>query len=122
MASEYKKLEPRTCPNCGASVPFGQYKCHYCGTTFKGGDNYAPLIIERITPNMRVLKTRVELPRYAQECMKSEEKRDYILEEMRKQMADALLGFIEIRNVFNPAELTDIYEGRVRVIDPDFMY
>lgn len=122
MSSEYKKLEPRTCPNCGASVPFGQYKCGYCGTTFKGGDAYAPLIVERIDPRTHVITTRVAIPKYAQEYMNPEQKRDYILSDMRAQIADALLGLIEVREEFNPIELEDVYEGRVRVIEPSFRY
>lgn len=122
MTSEYKKLEPRTCPNCGASVPFGQHQCSYCGTMFKGGDIYGPLVIEKANQCMHVIKTNVAIPRYAMERMSSEGQKDYILNEMRKQMADALLGLIEIRETFDPEHMDVLYEGRIRVIEPSFRY
>lgn len=122
MITKHEKLEPRTCPNCGASIPLGKSKCEYCGTIFKGGDIYAPLIVEKTNPYMHVIKARVAIPRYAMERMSSEEQKDYILSEMKSQVADALLGLIEIRREFDPIDMNDLYEGRIRVIEPSFRY
>ena len=113
-------MEKRNCPNCGAPIPEGRYKCEYCGTTFKR--EYSDvLIVERTDFPIRTLQTRVAISRWKTE-LGADRAAEYTLREMRNQLAEALTGLIEIQQRNDPFSDEIIFDGRVRVVEPTYRF
>lgn len=114
-------MEKRNCPNCGAPIAEGRYKCEYCGTTFKR--EYSDvLIVERTDVPIRTLQTRVVIPRWKTELGADMAFAEYTLREMRNQLAEALTGLIEIRQCSDPVGDEIIFDGRVRIVEPAYRF
>ena len=115
------KVESRNCPNCGAPIPEGEYRCEYCGTTFRR-DDVQPWKIYVEQSGARVLKTRVAIPDYYLAKMKKEDITKLTLQKMKNDVADALMGLIEIRQTEIQELDQTILEGRIRVLEPTFRF
>lgn len=114
-------MKTRNCPNCGAPIAEGSYKCDYCGTTFKR--EYSDvLIVERTDVPIRTLRTRVVIPRWKTELGADKAFSEYTLREMRNQLSEALTGLIEIQQRNDPFRDELIFDGRVRIVEPTYRF
>lgn len=114
--------EVRTCPNCGAPVRNDRDTCEYCGTVFRVDVATGLPTYEVIRPGVVTLKSRVAVPRYALEGYSPEHASQYILSELRDQIAEALTGLIEIEVTDDLMTCSKVFDGRIRVVEPTFRF
>lgn len=117
-------MAEQNCTNCGAPINPRRCCCEYCGTTYSVGyaDNVPVIFIETERPDIRVLQTEVAVPAYAMERMSAKDTSQYTLAEMKRQLADALTGLIEIKQNYDMERDALIFRGRVRVLEPTFRF
>lgn len=116
------ELKPYICKCCGGRINVVKMRCEYCGTDYE--DNSLKRIkFETVRPGQHTIRTQIELDMNKM-GRNPEAARDYALRALRDQLADGLLGFMNIQTSesFDPRYLgrTQIIRGEVRVIDPSF--
>ena len=116
------KLTPYTCKCCGGRINVAKMRCDYCDTEYKD-ENLKRIQITQVRRGEHVLRTQVAVS-IDHMAANPEGARDYILSELRNQLADGLLGFMKVTTSedFTPKYWgrTEIIRGEVRVIDPMF--
>lgn len=116
------KLTPYICPQCNGRINLSKMQCEYCGTPFKD-DSLKRITIAQVRPGEHAIRTEVALE-IDHMAYNPEGARDYALQELRKQLADGLLGYMKLTTceTFDPKYFgrTEIIRGEVRVIDPIF--
>ena len=106
-------------------MPDGRYVCEYCGSTFERPNidiPMQPLIIERRNEHIRSLETRVSIQWDDLALMGSECMGEFTLRRMRDQLADALVGMLEIESQPDMEARQYIVSGRIRVLTPEYRF
>lgn len=115
------ELKPLVCERCGGSIERKIMRCPYCGTEYAYNDNRIQVrFIERRKPGEQVICVQAALDS-SMLVRDPEGATEFVLEEMRQQMADSLLAFMKISTCDNPAMNAKIIRGVVRVIDPEYI-
>lgn len=113
------ELKTLQCHNCGANVNRGTLRCDYCGTQYEHPNERIKIVVDR--PGVHTIrcqaKVGMEFMRQAQE-----DAREYVLREMREQIADGLLAYMKMRTCesYDPMSFCQIIRGEVKVLDPSF--
>jgi hypothetical protein len=113
--------KPMTCINCGANINRRTMRCDYCGTEYESPNERIKIIVDR--PGVHTLRceTKVDMMhmRYSPEGA-----REYVLQDMRQQIADGLLAYMKMTTSesYDPISCCQIIRGEVRVLDPSFDY
>lgn len=116
------EIRPYICKCCGGRINVAKMRCEFCDTDYE--DNSLKRIkIETVQPGVHTIAAQIEVSfDHMAQC--PEHARDYALSELRKQLADGLLGFMKLETTenFSPKywERTQIIRGTVRVVDPTF--
>jgi predicted amidophosphoribosyltransferase len=113
--------EAMKCPNCGANINRRSLRCDYCGTEYKHPNEQIKIIVDRPGVHTIRTQTRVSLEHMRQA---PERAREYVLRDMREQIADGLLAYMKMTTSesYDPLNLCQIIRGEVRVVDPSFDY
>lgn len=115
------KLEPYICKNCGGRINVAKMRCEYCDTPYKD-ENLKRITVETVYPGQHLIASQIEID-YEDMRRSPEYFRDLTLSQLRKQLADGLLGFMKIETAdgYSPGMgRTQIIRGTVKVIDPTF--
>lgn len=116
-------FEPKamTCQNCGANINRITLRCDFCGTEYESHNDRIKIVLDRPGVHRIRCQTKVDM-----ECMRHspEKVRDYVLRDMREQIADGLLAYMKMTTseCYDPMSLCQIIRGEVRVVDPSFDY
>lgn len=113
------ELVALTCKNCGANVNRSTMRCDYCGTEYESPNERIEIVVDR--PGVHTIRCQAKIDmghmRYNPESAK-----EYVLSDMRKQLADGLLAFMKMTTCDDPISFCQIIRGEVRVVDPSFDY
>lgn len=113
--------KPLICKSCGGQINRSTMKCPYCDTQYESQDGRIRIIVDR--PGVHIIRceTRVDMEhmRYNPEGA-----REYVLRDMRGQIADGLLAYMKMTTSesYDPMHCCSIIRGEVRVVDPSFGY
>ena len=114
-------IKPLTCHNCGANINRRIMRCEYCGTEYEYPDERIKIIVDRPGVHTIRCETKVDMMhmRYSPEGA-----REYVLQDMRRQIADGLLAYMKMTTseCYDPMNCCQIIRGEVRVLDPSFDY
>ena len=114
-------IKPMTCHNCGANINRRAMRCDYCGTEYESPNERIKIIVDRPGVHTIRCETRVDMMH-----MRSspEGAREYVLRDMREQIADGLLAYMKMATSesYDPMNCCQIIRGEVRVLDPSFDY
>lgn len=113
------ELKPYICKCCGAPVNISKMKCDYCGTVYHN-DALKEITIRAVRPGEHTIQSQVRISHEVLRSRDAKDTRDYILGELRNQIADGLLGFLDITTCRDYMDNCEIIRGEVRVIDPMF--
>ena len=115
------EMEAMKCPNCGANVNRRNLRCDYCGTEYKHPNEQIKIVVDRPGVHTIRCQTKVDLEHMRQA---PERVREYVLRDMRKQIADGLLAYMKMQTseCYDPMNCCQIIRGEVRVVDPTFDY
>ena len=110
------------CQNCGAPINRARMVCEYCGTQYerKYGDNTVRFVVDR--PGVHRIAAAVRVNEEDLRRMPPEATEKYIMDRMRKNIADGLLGYLEMAVEEDPMSFSRIFRGDVRVLDPSWRY
>ena len=111
-------MEKLTCQNCGAPLDRSG-KCQYCGTIHQIGREHVRII--RMGP-AQTIESKTLVSQHMAEVMDAPDLAEYALEDLRNQLAEGLMGFMEIRTEFDPYSNVQIYRGTVRVVPPGVQF
>ena len=115
-------LRPYVCKQCGGTIHPGTFKCEYCGTPYED-HNLRRITISQRVPGEATIRAEVRISRYGKE-QAPVATRDYVLRELREQIADGLLAYMKITTSTDYSakylEQTEIIRGEVRVVEPAF--
>ena len=107
------------CHNCGANVNRRTLRCDYCGTEYESPNDRIKIVVDRPGVHKIRCETRVDMTqmRYSPERAK-----EYVLSDMRQQIADGLLAYMKMTTSesHDPLNYCQIIRGEVRVLDPSF--
>ena len=112
-------LKPYICERCGGPINVSKMKCEYCGTSYHN-EVLKAIEIRTVRPGVHRITSEVRIPREVMRREDLEDIRTYALGKLRNQIADGLLGFLEIATCRDYMENCEIIRGEVRVIDPMF--
>ena len=114
-------IKPMTCQNCGANINRRTMRCDYCDTEYESPNERLKIIVDRPGVHTIRCETRVDMMhmRYSPEGA-----REYVLQDMRQQIADGLLAYMKMTTYesYDPLNCCQIIRGEVRVLDPSFDY
>ena len=115
------EAKPMKCQNCGANINRRTMQCDYCGTEYESPNERLKIVVDRPGVHTIRCETRVDMDhmRYSPEGA-----REYVLQDMRQQIADGLLAYMKFATSesYEPLNCCQIIRGEVRVIDPSFRY
>ena len=115
------ELQTMTCKNCGAQINRATLRCDYCGTAYESPNERIKILVARPGAHTIRCETKVDLERmrYSPEVA-----REYVLRDMREQIADGLLAYMKMTTseCHDPLNCFQIIRGEVRVVDPSFDY
>ena len=104
------------CPNCGAPIKSGSFKCAYCGTEY----DWIPVMkVEHLPANVKVLRAKVSVLDDVIRYMNDRERveghvRDLAIDNMRPKLREAL----EIKQQRDPHYCVTEFSANLRVILP----
>lgn len=113
------ELKPYICERCGGPINISKMKCEYCGTEYQD-ERLKNVYVEVVKPGVHSIYSEVRIPREALLRNKVEDIRNYSLGQLRHQIADGLLGYLNIATHKDYMEDCEIIRGEVRVLDPMF--
>ena len=109
--------KPLVCSNCGGTIDRATMKCPYCDTQYQSPNDMIHIVMDR--PGTYKIRCKARIDR---ECMlrQPELARDRVLSEMRKQIADELLGFMKFMTSeeYDPLSMCQMVCGEVTVLEP----
>lgn len=110
------------CNNCGAALDPNTLKCSYCGSQYerKNQGNFTHYI-QTCPASTQVLKAQSRFPEYARH-MEPEQLAEYAKREIVHSLAEALTPYIKFEIMRDPREMTQIINGTIRVVEPDFRF
>lgn len=117
-------LHPYICKCCGARINVAKMRCEYCDTPYEN-ESLKRIEIATYTPGQATIRAQASI---SKEHMKydPERARDYVLSELRNQIADGLLGYMKVTTSTDYSakwcEHTEIIRAEVKVIEPSFGY
>lgn len=113
------KMKPMICEQCGGHIDRRKMRCPYCGTEY-GRENNGVVMRYRLSrPGETVIRSQVSMDYgMVKDC--PEGAKEYALDRMRHEVADALLAFMKITTCTDYSNMCEIIRGEVRVIDPEF--
>lgn len=115
-------LRPYICKQCGGQIDPATMRCEFCNTYHDDPALKRLTISTRVPGEHRISGTvRINYD-FMSEC--PEEARDYVLRELRNQIADGLLAYMRL-DTFDDFSIdfckrSQIIRGEVRVVDPSF--
>ena len=113
------EAKPMKCQNCGANINRITMRCDYCGTEYESPNERIRIVVDRPGVHTIRCETRVDMD-HMRDC--PEGAREYVLQDMRQQIADGLLAYMKFATSesYEPLHCCQIIRGEVRVLDPSF--
>ena len=115
-------VKPLKCPNCGGNINRSKMVCEYCGTQFKKDIDPNVIRIETFHPQTEVLRGTVMLSAEEVYLIGKEDSAKMATEVLADKLAQAIAPFMEIHTQLDPKTLTYRFDGRVRVLRPDYRF
>ena len=113
------EMKAMKCQSCGANINRITMQCDYCGTQYESPNDRIKIVVDRPGVHIIHCQTKVDM-----EMMRHypEGAREYVLQDMREQIADGLLAYMKMTTseIFDPMNCCQIIRGEVRVLDPHF--
>ena len=115
------ELEAMRCQNCGANINRRSLRCDYCGTEYQPQNERIKIVVDRPGVHTIRCQAKVDMSHMRQA---PESAKEYVLRDMRAQIADGLLAYMKMTTseCFDPLDCCQIIRGEVRVVDPSFDY
>lgn len=112
-------MEKMTCENCGAPLDRSG-TCHYCGTHYRIEQD--KFVVVHSGPAQTV-RAEAHLSRQLLDmAYRPEQAVDQTLHDLRRSLADALMGYMVIRKEYDPSLDVEIFKGEVRVVPPGYRF
>ena len=116
------EIKPLLCEQCGGRIDRKTMRCPYCGTEYGRQNNGVQIRFKEGRPGEYSIfaQVQVDMDMIAAD---PEFSKEYALDAMRQEIADALMAFTKISTSmnFDPLGRYQIVRGEVRVIDPEFV-
>lgn len=106
--------KPLLCEQCGGQIDRATRKCPYCGTQYELPEG-VKVVIDR--PGVHRIRCEARLDE-AVLMASPEVATEMTLQQMRKQVADSLLAYMEFVTEVNPMSMHRIIRGEIRVLEP----
>ena len=117
------ELKQLTCENCGATINRRTMRCDYCNTEYAYENNGTQVRFVVDRPGVHTIRceTRVDM---AHMRYNPERAKEYVLSDMRKQIADGLLAYMKLTTYenYDTMHCCQLIRGEVRVVEPSFDY
>lgn len=116
------KLEPLVCTECGGHIDRDTMTCRYCGVQYKLDNSDRLIVVERFNANVRVLKTRIEVPIDDVVCFDPETTSKFVTKKIEHEISKAIMPFVEIRQQTDPLNHTIKFDAVTRLISPEYRF
>lgn len=94
-------------------------RCDYCGTEYESPNDRIKIVVDR--PGVHTIRCQTKVDMLVmRDC--PEIAREYVLREMREQIADGLLAYMKMTTSDDCRSFCQIIRGEVRVVEPSFDY
>ena len=113
------EMKAMRCQNCGANINRRTMRCDYCGTEYESPNDRIKIVLDRPGVSTIRCETKVDMMHMRHS---PESAREYVLRDMRQQIADGLLAYMKMTTSesYDPLNCCQIIRGEVRVLDPYF--
>lgn len=116
------KLEPLVCTECGGHIDRDTMTCRYCGVQYKLDNSDRLIVVERFNTNVRVLKTRINVPIDDIVCFDPETMSKFVTKQIEHEISKAIMPFVEIRQQTDPLDHTIKFDAVTRLISPEYRF
>lgn len=115
------EMKPLLCTQCGAPIDRRTMKCPYCDTQYEHPNERIKIVVDRPGVHTIRCETKVDMMHMRHS---PEGAREYVLRDMRQQIADGLLAYMKMTTseCYDPMSCCQIIRGEIRVVDPSFDY
>lgn len=113
-------MESLMCTQCGAPINRYSHKCEYCGTQYKINETLNPIILEN--PKFKVIQCEHKIFKEDIKYIPLEHIGEMCMHEMAKDLAVALMPYVEVSVSNDVIDPTITVTSRLRVADKDFRF
>lgn len=105
-----------TCDCCGA--PLRSSKCEYCGAEYDFTD-LVGIKYEVVNAKTSPLCAQSVMPLEIVQEMESKDVEKHVANDMARMLANEMIHYMELETYVRPEDMTQVFNGRVRVVIPE---